>query len=220
VDFVNRLVERTRADRAALRPVVGPGLAGADSREPLLAIDEMREIVAPHTAAEPTTIAPIASAPAMLPAHDPLARSSLQLATSASVVGPEPADAIEARPRPLSPIAGSAATFPVTADAGAPSGERDRARADAPGSVATPVPAPTRGGPVAVAPSTVRASTTTARSDAKIATGEQVIRVHIGRIDVRAPAPVAAPAPTLKRAAEPLPSVALGRYLEDRGRRR
>lgn len=218
MDFVNRLVERSRGDRAALRPVVGPGLAGADSREPLLAIDEMREVVAPRTAAEPATIAPIAGAPAMLPAHDPLARSLLQLVTSASVVGPEPepADAIEARP--LSPIAGSAATFSVTADAGAPSGERDRARADAPGSVATPVPAPTRGGSVAVAPSTVRASTTIARPDIKIATGEQVIRVHIGRIDVHAPAPVAAPA--TKRATEPLPSVALGRYLEDRGRRR
>ncbi|HET9988529.1 MAG TPA: hypothetical protein VFQ65_08410 [Kofleriaceae bacterium] len=214
---MNRLVERTRADRAALRPVAGPGLAGADSREPLLAIDEMREVVAPRTAVGPTTFAPVANAPAtttaMAPAHgDPLVRSSLP-ATSASVVGPEPSDVIEARP--LSSIA---ATVPVTAAAGAPADERDRASADAPSSAAAHVAAPARGGPVAVAPSTVRASTPTARPEAESATGEQVIRVHIGRIDVRAPAAVAAPTP--KRAAEPLPSVALGRYLEDRGRRR
>ena len=46
------------------------------------------------------------------------------------------------------------------------------------------------------------------------------LRGDFGRIDVRAPAPPPVQPVAARRPAEPLPSVALGRYLDERGRRR
>ncbi|HEY6033727.1 MAG TPA: hypothetical protein VIV58_05690 [Kofleriaceae bacterium] len=207
---MNRLVERTHgADRATLRPVVGPGLAGTGPAEPLLVIDELREVVAaPSSSAEP-------SPPSPRNAH---ARGETpELAPPPHHPAPAPP---LVSPRSFAPAAerSDAPTASETTVVFAPTSLVSPNALDtslqAPSSVVAPAAAP--GPTVATNPASRTARTATTPHEPT--TGDQVIRVHIGRIDVRAPAPVAPPA--AKRVAEPLPSVALGRYLDERGRRR
>jgi len=211
VDFVNRLVDRTRgAERAMLRPVVGPGLAGTGPAEPLLVIDELREVVAaPSSSAEPSP-----SGPRTVPARGETSAPAVtpyDRATAAPLVQPQTLAAATVLPDAPADSERAVTIAPATARV-SPSALESSPQA--PPSIVAPAAPP---GPTVAHNPTSRAARTTTTAH-EPTTGDQVIRVHIGRIDVRAPAPVAAP--VAKRAAEPLPSVALGRYLEERGRRR
>jgi hypothetical protein len=221
VDFVNRLVERTRADRNALRPVIGPVSPVADVCEPLLEIDNVREVLAPLTAS-PVASSPMRTSPAFTPivASDRVSsREPWPSAVPGSVASPSYASSIDpADIPPSAPV--PAVIVPTTGLDRERQPDRDRMIADpSPSTVPARAPHDVQAALARdSAPDRARRSPALAASREAAATGEQVIRIHIGRIDVRAPAPAAAP--NAKRPAQPLPSVALGRYLDDRGRRR
>lgn len=213
MDFVNRLVERTHSVRAALRPVGPASPVNAGAAEPLLSIDEVS--ATRGEAAAPSGVGEVIRQPNE-PAH-----GAMQPSATAPITLTRPAHAIESRiPPPLVVEIDAAAVPDRSMSHLVNSDEGERAIAHAQPSImfgATIHPArPSTHAAARTAPP----RTASALTPSPDASGDQVIRIHIGRVDVRAPSPAPGPAPTAKRVAEPLPSVALGRYLDDRGRRR
>jgi hypothetical protein len=225
VDFVHRLVERVRSEKPALRPVVGPWSPATP--DPLRAIEVEREVEQPAARAVERDAAPSpAGSPAIAAA--PTART----APMARLESGEPAPA-PVLVQPVAVVTERLRAEPTVAlrarDAEPEPGVGAPPRAAAPridvASRATALASTVTHPGVAT---TTRPSVITTTPGNAPATGPRmtrehaaeaapVIRVHIGRIDVRAAAP---PPPVARRPADPLPSVALDRYLDERERRR
>jgi len=216
-DFVQRLVDRTRAGaKPTLRPAVRP-MAPVAAEPPLIVDVEL-------DGGEPATrerVAPVGPAPGRRDPADAevawemAARMSIAADADAAVDVPLPLMPPSAQacgqapsPRPFEAGASEAAAF-QSAEVTAASGER--AAPPRPVQPAAPRRPPAR----VAARTTAGVSAPPARRQE--AEDAPIIRVHIGRVDVRAVPP---PPPAPRRPPEPLPSVALGRYLDERGRRR
>lgn len=217
--FVERLVGRTHGGRPALRPVVKP--SSVSEGEPVV-IDEYHVGQAlPHSGEPPEQGRPSPGRSAERAEPAPARDAPFRVTPSLLV------------PHPVQQRRGTAATDDAQ-DRSSPARtarlehheSRDRVGAPPPvhPDAAAAVRADARGETPRIAirvegraaPARAEGGDGSRRSDGAPDAGPP-IHIHIGRVDVRAPAPAPVPA---RRPPEPLPSVALGRYLDEREGRR
>jgi len=209
MDFVQRLVGRARGDGPVLRPTASPW--GGSVAEPLAATElELDGDAAMQPRPDPED-----------PARTPAVFRAMPIA--ALPVTPRAA-AEHDLPVPLVTARDSAERAPRVHDEVRVI-ERER---EVVAVVQEPAPrdvtaiAAASGPPAARSRATALTAMQGARARRQRATRDQVdpdpvVRVHIGRVDIHAAPPAPPPA---QRPAAPLPSVALGKYLDERGKRR
>jgi len=234
VDFVQRLVERVRGTQSILRPAAGSAISALGA--PMSATDVQVEFEEANSVAlaedRPPTADPMRLVePSLVPARRPEQRSWDGEMVQPAQPG-KPIKVVETarHAKAGAPTQETELGSPTRLDTVTRSPGMARARAGRQrdlaeglsrrGTVSPKAMTESEGfSPVGGAMTEIR---TFGSGDTRTALSRQqveaapVIRVHIGRVDVRSSAPPAAAAPNRPR--EPLPSVALNQYLEQRSR--